>query len=260
MSQGRSRTRRDFISLAATGVATAALTSSRAGGARASAGIKAIAFDGFTIIDARPVAARAEELFPGQGKALVQAWRAQQFSYAWLRTMGDRYRDFWRVTEDALDAAARAQGLALDAERRARLMRSYLELKAWPDAVPVLRHLTDAGIKLVFLSNFTAAMLDAAVKNSGLDGVFEDHLSTDLVQAYKPDPRAYAMAPRSFGLTREEIAFVAFAGWDVAGAKWFGYPTYWANRAGAPRDTLGATADAEGTDLSGLEAFVGLRT
>ena len=42
-----------------------------------------------------------------------------------------------------------------------------------------------------------------------------------------------------------------------AGAKWFGYPTYWANRAGAPADTLGASADAIAVDLSGLETFVG---
>ena len=253
------KTRRTFIHLAATGVATALLASSRAGPVRASAGIKAIAFDGFTIIDARPVAARAEALFPGKGKELIAAWRTQQFGYAWLRTMGDRYVDFWRVTEDALEASAHTLQLDLDAGRRDRLMQTYLELKAWPDAAPVLRRLKAAGLKLVFLSNFTAAMLDAAVKNSGLDGLFEQHLSTDGVQAYKPDPRAYAMAPRTFNLSRDEIAFVAFAGWDVAGAKWFGYRTYWANRAGAIMDNLGATADAVATDLSGLEAFVGTR-
>lgn len=251
------KTRRTFIHLA-TG-ATALLASPRAGKARASAGIQAIAFDGFTIIDARPVAARAEEIFPGQGKALIAAWRTQQFGYAWLRTMGHRYRDFWRVTQDALDASAHALGLDLDEKRRAHLMHAYLELKAWPDAAPVLQRLQAAGVKLVFLSNFTAAMLDAAVRNSGLEGVFEAHLSTDRVQAYKPDPRAYAMAPRALDLSRDQIAFVAFAGWDVAGAKWFGYRTYWANRAGAIMDNLDATADATGADLSGLEAFVGIR-
>jgi 2-haloacid dehalogenase len=138
-------------------------------------------------------------------------------------------------------------------------MQAYLELKAWPDAAPVLKRLKAAGLKLVFLSNFTAAMLDAAVDNSGLDGVFEPHLSTDRVQAYKPDPRAYAMALDALDLTRDEIAFAAFAGWDVAGAKWFGYRTYWANRAGAMMDNLGPTADAAAPDLSGLEAFVGTR-
>lgn len=257
MSAFPAKTRRDVLNLAAAGATAAILAPSRTRTARAAGGIKAIAFDGFTIIDARPVAARAEALFPGQGKALMNAWRTQQFGYAWLRSMGGQYRDFWRVTEDALDAAARALGLDLPAERRDHLMQAYLELEAWPDAVPVLRRLKARGVTLAFLSNFTAPMLEAAVQNSGLAGLFAEHLSTDLVRAYKPDPRAYAMALEAFGLRREEVAFVAFAGWDVAGAKWFGYPTYWANRAGAPADNLGATADEAATDLSALEAFIG---
>jgi 2-haloacid dehalogenase len=228
--------------------------------ASASTTIKAIVFDGFTIIDPRPVAARAEELFPGQGKALTDAWRARQFSYAWLRSMGDRYQDFWTVTEDALEAAAATLGLDLDQDRRDRLMQAWLELRAWPDAEPMLRRLKQAGMKLAFLSNLTAPMLDTAAKNSGLQDLLEPHLSTDLVRAYKPDPRAYRMGLDAFSLTRDQVAFVAFAGWDVAGAKWFGYPTYWANRAGAAADRLGVAADAEAADLSGLEQFVSARS
>jgi 2-haloacid dehalogenase len=250
-----SKTRRDVMTLAA-GAAAGLLAAS---GARAFAGIKAIAFDGFAIIDPRPVAARAEELFPGHGKSLMAAWRMQQFGYAWLRTMGGRYEDFWRVTEDALASAAGTLGLDLDAKRRDHLMHAWLELRAWPDAVSVLHRLKQAGMKLAFLSNFTAPMLDAAATNSGLQELFDEHLSTDRVRAYKPDPRAYRMALDFFNLARSEIAFVAFAGWDVAGAKWFGCPTYWANRAGARADHLGATADAEAADLSALEQFVGVR-
>jgi 2-haloacid dehalogenase len=43
----------------------------------------------------------------------------------------------------------------------------------------------DGGLSLA------AAMLDQAVKNSGLEGVFEDHLSADRVRVFKPDPPAY---------------------------------------------------------------------
>lgn len=250
-----SRTRRSFIAIAA---GATALAATRARAAQPQAGIKAIAFDGFTIIDPRPVAARAEALFPGHAKSLMAAWRAQQFGYAWLRTMGGRYLDFWHVTRDALEASARTLDLPLAPAARDELMHTWLELKAWPDAPAVLERLKGRGLKLAFLSNFTAAMLDAAVKNAGLEGLLEEHLSTDRVLAYKPDPRAYGMALEAFGLARAEIAFAAFAGWDVAGAKWFGYPTYWVNRAGAVADRLDAVADAEGKDLSGLGDFVGV--
>lgn len=35
-----------------------------------------------------------------------------------------------------------------------------------------------SGVRMAFLSNFTVTMLDEGVKNSGLEGVFESHLST----------------------------------------------------------------------------------
>jgi 2-haloacid dehalogenase len=59
--------------------------------------------------------------------------------------------------------------------------------------------------------------------------------------AAKPDRRAYQMAIDAFRLHRDQIAFVAFAGWDAAGASWFGYPTAWVNRTVASDEVLGAT-------------------
>ena len=69
--------------------------------------IRAVAFDGFPIIDPRPVFAEVEEMFPGKGAELSNAWRTRQFEYTWLRTMSDRYADFWHVTEEALIFAAK---------------------------------------------------------------------------------------------------------------------------------------------------------
>jgi 2-haloacid dehalogenase len=57
-------------------------------------------------------------------------------------------------------------------------------------------------------------------------------------------------------LSRDAILFVASAGWDVAGAKWFGYPTYWVNRSAAPVEALDAAPDGVGRDLTDLVAFV----
>jgi 2-haloacid dehalogenase len=95
-------------------------------------------------------------------------------------------------------------------------------------------------------------MLDAALANAGLADFFETHLSTDRVKAFKPDPRAYQMGVDAFKVRRTEILFVAAAAWDAAGAKWFGYPTLWVNRMGAPMEELGVTPDATGPDLKAL--------
>jgi 2-haloacid dehalogenase len=217
---------------------------------------KAVAFDGFPIIDPRPVFAKVEEMLPGKGSELSDAWRARQFEYAWLRTLGGRYVNFWQVTEESLAFAAKSRGIDLSADKRDQLMQTYLTLKAWPDVAPALKQLKVAGIRMAFLSNLTDVMLDAVVKNSGLEGFFEPHLSTDRVKAFKPDPRAYQMGLDAFKLRKEEIAFAAFAGWDAAGAKWFGYPTFWVNRLDTPVEALGVTPDGIGSGLGDLVKFV----
>jgi 2-haloacid dehalogenase len=229
------------------------LAAARADGA---ARYKAIAFDGFPIIDPRPIALRAEALFPGCGGQLMEAWRTRQFEYTGLRTLSGRYADFWQVTQEALVVAATASRLDLTPDTRDRLMQTFLELEVWPDVAPALAQLKARGVRMAFLANPTVEMLDAPLRNAGLEGLLEAPLSTDRVRAYKPDPRAYQMGLDAFGLKREEIVFAASASWDAAGAKAFGYPSFWVNRANLPVEALGAAPDAIGSDMADLVTFV----
>ena len=66
-------------------------------------------------------------------------WRTRQFEYTWLRTVGRQYADFWKVTEEALAFSCRSLKIELTKESSDRLMQTYLELKAWPDALAVLK-------------------------------------------------------------------------------------------------------------------------
>lgn len=144
----------------------------------------------------------------------------------------------------------------LTLDKRKQLMDAYLALKAWPDVVPVLQSLKSDGIRLAILSNATSKILDAGIKNSELEGVFEHVLSTDKIKTYKPNPRAYQMAIDAFNLKREEILFVPFAGWDAAGAQSFGYTTFWVNRLNLPAEKLGPVPDSMGKNLTDLVGFV----
>ncbi len=248
--------RREFLNLAAAGAAAGFLASIPLAHASAKQKIKAIAFDAFPIFDPRPVFALAEQLFPGSGAELSNAWRTRQFEYQWLRALSGHYADFWQVTEDALVFSCEMLKLDLTPDKRKLLMGKYLELRAWPDVPPALQSLKSNGIRLAFLSNATSEILDAGIRNSRLGGIFEHVLSTDEIKTYKPDPRAYQMAIDAFNLKREEILFVPFAGWDAAGAKSFGYTTFWVNRLNLPVERLGAVPDLVGKSLTDLADFV----
>jgi len=251
--------RREFLDLAAAGMASGMLAWPGPARAAPRSKFRAIVFDAFPIFDPRPVSALAEELFPGRGAELSKTWRTRQFEYQWLRALSGQYADFWQTTEDGLLFAAESQKLDLSVDAREKLMNAYLRLGVWPDVPPVLRSLRDAGIRLGFLSNATRRILEAGIRSSGLEDAFEHVLSTDEIRTYKPDPRAYHMAIDAFALEKEEILFVAFAGWDAAGAKSFGYTTFWANRMDSPAERLGSTPDGVGRSLDDLLGFVTAR-
>ena len=175
--------RREFLHLTAEGVVVSALLSPLRALAATQSQFKAVAFDAFPIFDPRPVFGLAETLFPGKGTELSNAWRTRQFEYQWLRALAGCYADFWQTTEDGLIFAAKLLKLELTPEKRAQLMQAYLGLKVWPEVPSALRSLQDAGVRLAFLSNMTAKMLEVGIENAGLEGVFEHVLSTDQIRA-----------------------------------------------------------------------------
>ncbi len=217
---------------------------------------RAVLFDAFPIFDPRPVFQLASEMFPEKGLELIKTWKTKQFEYSWLRAAGQQYKNFWEITVDALVNASKISGVSLSSREKDRLMAGYLSLDAWPDVVPALQQLRQQGLQLGFLSNMTAEMLTASMKHSKTDSFFDKVLSTDLVKTYKPDPKAYQIGVDDLKLKKEEILFVAFAGWDVAGAKWFGYPSYWVNRLQALPEELSVAPDGSGKSMSDLISFL----
>jgi 2-haloacid dehalogenase len=243
-----------FIAVAAASVGSQVPT--RAVDAAARPRFKAVAFDYLVLFDPNSVVPAAEQTFPGKGRELTQLWRTRQFEYTWLRSITDRYVDFFAVTEDALVYAAKAMKLELTSERKQRLLNAYLHLAPWPDTADTLRQLRESGIRVIALANFSPRMLQANAENAGLTGLFDALLSTDANRTYKPDPRAYRLGMERLHLPKRDILFAAFGGWDAAGAKAFGYPTVWVNRFNQPAEELGNQPDQISSDLSGLLEFV----
>ena len=84
-------------------------------------------------------------------------------------------------------------------------------------------------------------MLQELVRNSGLDRWIEPAISVDSVRAYKPHPSCYALVEPALGVPKEEVLFVSSNGFDVAGAKAFGFEVAWIRRSGggAPATMFG---------------------
>ena len=114
--------------------------------------IKAIAFDAYgTLLDVYSVSALAEQLFPGQGKALSEMWRDKQIEYTRLRSMSSKYKPFWEVTEDALVFSCKKLKIDITTEQQNDIMGLYMKLPAFHENVEVLKSLKAMGIKMAIL-------------------------------------------------------------------------------------------------------------
>ena len=184
--------------------------------------MKAIVFDAYgTLYDVQSVDGVIEAAFPGRGSFIAQIWRLKQLEYTWLRTMMGRYEDFRHVTRDALAFTLHVLGLQADSELFDRFVEQYNRLDLYSDVRQTLEVLS--GYQLAILSNGSPGMLQALASNSGMETLIPTILSVDEKRAFKPDPRAYELVGERLGLTPDDIVFVSSNGFDVSGAKSFGF-------------------------------------
>ena len=219
--------------------------------------IGACVFDAYgTLFDVAAAAARCRDDLGDKAGPLAALWRTKQLEYTWLRSLMDEYVDFWQVTGDGLDYAMATLGIGGDL--RPRLMDLYMRLDAYGEVKDVLSGLKAADIKTAVLSNGAPTMLEAAVKNAGIDDLLDDVLSVDSIGIYKPHPRVYQLAVDGLGLPAGRICFMSANAWDVAGAANFGFRVVWVNRFGQQRERLPGAHEHEISTLAELPAVFGL--
>ena len=95
-------------------------------------------------------------------------------------------------------------------------------------------------------------MLAAGLEAAGLAELIDPVISVEEVGVYKPHPSVYALAGKHLGLPVNRMLFVSSNPWDAAGAKSYGLPVAWVNRAGATPERLTASPDLVVSDLADL--------
>jgi 2-haloacid dehalogenase len=222
----------------------------------------AFVFDAYgTLFDVLSVTELAERLAPRQGLALAQLWRTKQVEYTWLSSLmatpARPRADFAAVTAHALDYAVSALLAPIDAAGRRALLDAYTTLVPFPDALATLQRL--APRPRLILSNGTRAMLDPLVDQSGVRPHIDAVISVDEADVFKPHPRVYQLAVDRLHRPAERIGFVSANGWDAAGAKAYGFVTFWINRANLPVERHAPDPDYIVASLPDVAAIAALQ-
>src|SRR6516164_6924817 len=96
-------------------------------------GVRACVFDAYgTLFDFASAAARESRVPADKRAALTTLWRDKQLQYTWLRSLQNRYADFWQVTGDTLDFALETLGLNSPSLHE-RLMELYRGLEPFAE-------------------------------------------------------------------------------------------------------------------------------
>lgn len=191
--------------------------------------IKAVVFDAYgTLYDVQSVAAVTDEAFPGYGELISQIWRLKQLEYTWLRSLMGRYEDFSVITRQSLAFTLRTIGLSFNDAVFDRIMDKYVHLELYPDAKDALNALKDR--KLAILSNGSTDMLNALVRNTGLDKILDATISIDSTKTFKPNPQTYLLIETKLGVKPHDVLFVSSNPFDACGAKAFGLNVAWIER------------------------------
>ena len=217
--------------------------------------IKAIIFDAYgTLFDVNSAAEKCKDKIGDKWERFANFWRTTQLEYTWLRSLMDRHKDFWQVTEDSLDKSMKV--FDIDPSMRSELLNLYKILSPYREVPGTLKALKEKKFKLAILSNGTPSLLDQLVKSNHLDNLFDDIFSIEQVGIYKPSSRVYDMPIKKYNISKSEVAFLSANTWDVSGGGNYGYQSIWVNRNKNIFDNLDFKPKYQITDLNKLIQLV----
>ncbi len=217
--------------------------------------IKAIIFDAYgTLFDVNSAAEKCRDKIGDKWERFANFWRTTQLEYTWLRSLMNRHKDFWQITEDSLDKSMKV--FDIDPSMRNELLNLYKILSPYKEVPDTLKALKEKKFKLAILSNGTPSLLDELVKSNDLENLFDDIFSIEQVGVYKPSSRVYDMPIKKYNISKSEVAFLSANTWDVSGGGNYGYQSIWVNRNNNIFDKLDFKPKYQITNLNKLIQLV----
>ena len=212
---------------------------------------KAVVFDAYgTLFDVNSAAERCKNKIGNKWEAFSNFWRTTQLEYTWLRSLMEKHKNFWEITEDSLDKSMKV--FDIDKSLKKDLLNLYKILSPYPEVKAVLENLKKKDLKIAILSNGTPALLNELVASNKLNNLFDDLFSIEEVKVYKPDKRVYEIPIKKYNVKANEISFLSANTWDVSGGGNYGYNSIWVNRNNSEFDNLDFQPKTEINNLTQL--------
>ncbi|MBB1056618.1 haloacid dehalogenase type II [Dietzia sp. B19] len=198
-----------------------------------------------------PIARRFEDV--GAPAHLASSWFAGLLRDGFALTVVSASDSFAHLAEESLRISLHGHPLSRDPDDAVQhIMGGFTVLPVHSDVPGGVHALTDLGIRLVTLSNGSAAIAEGLLDRAAIREDFEALLSVEDAGAWKPALRAYAHALTRCEVDPMDAMLVAVHPWDIDGAARAGLGTAWINRNGEPYPGYFRTPDITATSLTDL--------
>jgi len=209
-----------------------------------------VAFDVIeTLMSLEPLRARLADT--GQPPGLLEAWYTRTLRDGMALSATGDYVSFSEVAEAALRGLTH---YTVSDEQVASVMAGFSELPAFPDALPAVTRLAEAGLRVACLTNGSASLTSSFINRVGLGSLVDRVISVEEVYRWKPAGVVYLYAASVMDVPTERLAMVAAHDWDCHGAKRAGLTTGWVSRKSGGFGAPFAAPDVVGEDLTEVAA------
>lgn len=214
--------------------------------------VEAVVFDVLeTLLDVEAIAERLEDV--GQPASVLGPFFLRFQRDAMALTLAGDLADFTAVARQALNTETKQAMPDRDLDH---VLEGFANVSAFPDALPAMQKLADAGVKIGCLTVGDPGNTRSFLAQAGLASYVDEVVTSAAVGTWKPAPAVYHYSARSLDCELERMALVAVHAWDCHGAKRAGALSGWCSRLeGEPGDVFEA-ADVRGDDL--VEVVEGL--
>jgi 2-haloacid dehalogenase len=207
-----------------------------------------VAFDVMeTLASLEPLRARLTDT--GQPPGLLEAWYTRTLRDGMALSATGDYAAFAEVADAALRGLTH---YTLSDDQVAYVMAGFDELPAFPDALPAVTRLAEAGLRVACLTNGSASFTSSFVERAGLH--VDRIISVGEVYRWKPASVVYLYAAEVLGVSPDRLALVAAHDWDCHGAKRAGLTAGWVSRKAGGFGVPFAPPDVRGEDLTEVVA------
>jgi 2-haloacid dehalogenase len=207
-----------------------------------------VAFDVMeTLASLEPLRARLTET--GQPPGLLEAWYTRTLRDGMALSATGDYAGFTEVADAALRGLTH---YTISDDQVAYVMAGFDELPAFPDALPAVTQLAEAGLRVACLTNGSASFTSSFVERAGLR--VDRIISVGEVYRWKPASVVYLYAAEVLGVSPDRLALVAAHDWDCHGAKRAGLTAGWVSRKAGGFGVPFAPPDVRGEDLTEVAA------